>query len=97
MIKFTIECSNFVKAGEVEGLLKKAGVRYTTSMKDEGKKRTYKVGRKKLTAVDAKDIIAYLAMNRSETDKVVGEHFGYGPETVRRVRLGTHKMAKLAR
>ena len=96
MIIFTIEATNFIKAGEVEKFLKEAGIRYETKMVNGSTSGGRKRGelRKRIQAEDVKDILAYCATHSNETDKVVGDQFGFGKEVVRRVRKGTHPMCK---
>lgn len=92
MIVFTVECTNFHDAAEVETALKGKGIRYTTKVttNGSGKKRTAR----RVTPEDVKDILAYLATHRNESNTAVGARFGVGSNTIWRIRNGTHALAK---
>lgn len=99
MIIFTIEASNYIKAGEIEKALKDAGLRYDARM-PKSPARTTATGRKKRRtpeASDVKDILAYIATHSDESNKKVAKHFGFGDNTIWRIRNGTHALCKLVK
>ena len=93
MIKFTVEAANFIKAGEVEKLLKDAGIRYDTQLVNGHAKKAART-RSNLTAADVKNVLSYLATHYSESNREVAKHFDCGENTIWRIRNGTHPLCK---
>ncbi len=94
MIVFTVEASNFIVAGKIEGLLKAEKIRYTTKMVTGHANGTKRVYSKRVTPEDVKDTLAYIATHSDDSNVDIGREIGISQAVVQRIRADTHPLCK---
>lgn len=92
-IKFEFEVGSFLKAAEVEEVLKKHNIKYSATIDTNGKSSSSTgIRRKRITKIELAAVVQCIQKNRDWDDKTVAKSAGVSQSTVSRIRAGTHSL-----